>query len=62
MGCQPNPGDANGITPEFLAIENDRQEIATILGRHLDSLGRQQEAKEDADLSVSVLRTGRGKT
>jgi ankyrin repeat protein len=62
MGCQPNPVDANGMTPESLAIENDRQEIATILGSHLDSLGPQQEAKEDADLSVSVLGTGRGKT
>jgi len=49
-GCDPNPFDAQGMTPELLAIANDHQCVAKVIGRHLDDL----ESKADQDPSPSI--------
>jgi ankyrin repeat protein len=54
-GCKPNPMDANGMTAELLAIENDHHTVAKLLTEHLDSLESKADLQKDSNSSTSRL-------
>jgi ankyrin len=60
-GCEPNPVDIHGITPELLAIEHKHHSAAKVLSQHLDSLESTIDATGTANSSASVLKPHPGK-
>jgi ankyrin repeat protein len=60
-GCQPNPVDVNGMTPESLALENGHEAVTAVISRHLDSLETKLDSVEGEHPSASVLESSRGK-
>jgi ankyrin repeat protein len=58
-GCQPNPSDFHGSTPELLAFEHEHYNVATILTRHLDSLESNMNFATAENPSTSALKSHR---
>jgi len=57
-GCAPNPVDANGMTPELLAIENEHIAVKNFLSEHLDALEVKLGSAEGGSSEVVPSRFG----